>query len=308
VSCPCEALPRGPRLDAIAQAPRSVLPPPPRSIQLMTNNPFKVRCLKSLGVSVTRVVPISVIPHRFNQQYLLTKAQRMSHALPAVVNAKLLSRRDKAQARQGVMGRWRFGQASVEAAIRALLEGQSVVLMGDEDGDSPAGADLVLAAGRAQPASMQALSRLTTGITYVLLEPQRLAGAGVLELRAGVDYRAGGSGSGGRAVASGLGPLEKAATVRALADPAVAWDAFRSPGHVFPLAADGPVGARRAVAFKLMQLAGLAPAAVVSELMDSERIDIASPSEAKEVAKQHNLVITHVVDVMNFLISENLLR
>jgi len=47
----------------------------------MTNNPFKVRALERLGVVITTIIPIIVSPNTYNQHYLQTKAERMSHAL-----------------------------------------------------------------------------------------------------------------------------------------------------------------------------------------------------------------------------------
>jgi len=42
-----------------------------KSIQLMTNNPLKLQCLQTLGISVTKVVPIVVAPNAFNERYVL---------------------------------------------------------------------------------------------------------------------------------------------------------------------------------------------------------------------------------------------
>lgn len=52
-----------------------------RSIRLMTNNPLKIESLQTLGVHVTRRVPLQagVTPH--NAGYLRTKVERMRHWL-----------------------------------------------------------------------------------------------------------------------------------------------------------------------------------------------------------------------------------
>lgn len=52
-----------------------------RSIRLMTNNPLKIESLQTLGVQVTRRVPLQagVTPH--NAGYLRTKVERMRHWL-----------------------------------------------------------------------------------------------------------------------------------------------------------------------------------------------------------------------------------
>lgn len=47
----------------------------------MTNNPFKVKQLTELGVTITSTQPAIVPPNQYNERYLRTKAQRMAHAI-----------------------------------------------------------------------------------------------------------------------------------------------------------------------------------------------------------------------------------
>lgn len=63
-----------------------------RSIQLLTNNPRKVKQLKALGVNVTKSIPIASprFLNRYNLRYLTTKVQKMNHqsyrdVLPGIV-------------------------------------------------------------------------------------------------------------------------------------------------------------------------------------------------------------------------------
>lgn len=54
------------------------------SVVLLTNNPYKLRCLRALGVVVESAA--SILPDGLPEQcvgYLLTKAERMGHMLPA---------------------------------------------------------------------------------------------------------------------------------------------------------------------------------------------------------------------------------
>lgn len=51
------------------------------SIQLMTNNPDKVRKLEEAGILVTGRVPIQIPPTRHNRSYLVTKARRSGHLI-----------------------------------------------------------------------------------------------------------------------------------------------------------------------------------------------------------------------------------
>jgi GTP cyclohydrolase II len=52
-----------------------------RSIQLMTNNPEKVRMLEAHGVKVSERLPHVVPPNPHNEAYLRTKAQRSGHLI-----------------------------------------------------------------------------------------------------------------------------------------------------------------------------------------------------------------------------------
>ncbi len=52
-----------------------------RSINLITNNPQKIRQMNELGVPVNRRTPIEIRPHPENINYLLTKVRRMNHML-----------------------------------------------------------------------------------------------------------------------------------------------------------------------------------------------------------------------------------
>ena len=54
-----------------------------RSIELMTNNPEKVRALRALGVKVERRLPVVIPPNPFSAGYLEANRLRMAHELPA---------------------------------------------------------------------------------------------------------------------------------------------------------------------------------------------------------------------------------
>ncbi len=54
-----------------------------QSVFLLTNNPDKISGLESLGVQVTRRVPLVATVTEDNAAYLLTKARRMNHLLDA---------------------------------------------------------------------------------------------------------------------------------------------------------------------------------------------------------------------------------
>lgn len=52
-----------------------------RSIQLLTNNPEKIRSVEEFGITVTRRVPIQIPPDEHNVAYLEAKRHRLGHLL-----------------------------------------------------------------------------------------------------------------------------------------------------------------------------------------------------------------------------------
>jgi 3,4-dihydroxy 2-butanone 4-phosphate synthase/GTP cyclohydrolase II len=52
-----------------------------KSVKLMTNNPEKIEGLTALGIDVQGRIPIEVVAHDDNRDYLKTKAKKMAHFL-----------------------------------------------------------------------------------------------------------------------------------------------------------------------------------------------------------------------------------
>jgi 3,4-dihydroxy 2-butanone 4-phosphate synthase/GTP cyclohydrolase II len=52
-----------------------------KSIELMTNNPEKIDGLKKLGITVVKRIPVEIVAHNDNVDYLKTKAKKMAHLL-----------------------------------------------------------------------------------------------------------------------------------------------------------------------------------------------------------------------------------
>lgn len=225
-------------------------------------------------MKVTRVEPIVVAPNAHNARYLLTKQERMAHALLDLNDAALsapiaplLARKRKkggaasaAVARQpppstsaktdaaGATGKskpWDYSPQRVREALAALKEGRPIVLVDvhHEPDDAPSGSvssshgDLVLPAGQATPQALSTFLRGTAGIVYALLPPQRLA-----ELWKGSGAAATAGGVDARA-GGGSSAAGRAATLRALGgEGPLRLQDFRSPGHVFAIAPGAAIG------------------------------------------------------------------
>ena len=52
-----------------------------RKMRLLTNNPVKRVGLEAYGLEIAEIVPIEVMPNRYNERYLKTKQVRMGHKL-----------------------------------------------------------------------------------------------------------------------------------------------------------------------------------------------------------------------------------
>ncbi|MFB3917952.1 MAG: GTP cyclohydrolase II [Terriglobales bacterium] len=52
-----------------------------KRLKLLSNNPDKVAAIECAGIEVTERVPCEVEPHRFSENYLKTKKEKMGHLL-----------------------------------------------------------------------------------------------------------------------------------------------------------------------------------------------------------------------------------
>ena len=52
-----------------------------KEIDLLTNNPEKIKQLEELGISIKNQIPLTVIPNSFNKDYLLTKKVKLGHTI-----------------------------------------------------------------------------------------------------------------------------------------------------------------------------------------------------------------------------------
>lgn len=51
------------------------------SVRLMTNNPKKIVGVEGYGLTISEVVPVKIIPNKYNEKYLKAKADKMGHLL-----------------------------------------------------------------------------------------------------------------------------------------------------------------------------------------------------------------------------------
>src|SRR5581483_8292988 len=191
----------------------------------------------------------------------------------------------------------------VEAAVAAIAAGGFVVVVDDEDRENEG--DLIMAAERVTPEAIAFMVRHTSGLVCVGMTGERLdeLDIGLMVERGtealgtaftvSVDVREG--------TTTGISAADRAATIRALVDPASAPADFARPGHVFPLPAR-PGGVLRRpghteAAVDLATLAGLSPAGVLCELVRPDGA-MARGDDLAAFAAEHGLPLITIDELI----------
>ncbi|MGO4329454.1 3,4-dihydroxy-2-butanone-4-phosphate synthase [Cupriavidus sp. 2TAF22] len=191
----------------------------------------------------------------------------------------------------------------IAQALEAMREGRPVVLLDDDDRENEA--DLILAAERLTQANMAMMIRECSGIVCLCLTREKVASLGLRPMvennrsqygtafTVSIEAREG--------VTTGVSAADRITTIRAAIADDAGLDAVVSPGHVFPLVAvDGGVLARRGHtegSVELARLAGLAPAAVLCELMNPDGTMARRP-EALTFAEMYRLPVLTIADLV----------
>jgi 3,4-dihydroxy 2-butanone 4-phosphate synthase / GTP cyclohydrolase II len=197
------------------------------------------------------------------------------------------------------------GFDTVEFAVAEIAAGRAVVVIDDEDRENEG--DLIFAAELVTPELIAFMVRYTSGYVCV---PITEAEADRLELppmspinqdprgtayTVTVDARNG--------VSTGISAVDRAHTIRLLADPDASAADFSRPGHVVPLRArDGGVlvrGGHTEAAVDLAVLAGLAPAGVLCEIVsEKDPLGMARTDELRVFAAEHDLALITIADLI----------
>ena len=199
-----------------------------------------------------------------------------------------------------------MGLATIEEAVAQLRNGGMVVVVDDEDRENEG--DLVMAAEDVTAESMAIYLEYTSGIFCVPLESER---ADELDLplmvianteaqrtafTVSVDFRHG--------TTTGISAHDRAATVRALIDPATRPNDLNRPGHIFPLRYRPGGVLKRAghteATIDLCRLAGKKLAGVLCEIVTADKSDMARLPELQAFAEQHHLPIVTIADLVRY--------
>jgi 3,4-dihydroxy 2-butanone 4-phosphate synthase / GTP cyclohydrolase II len=191
--------------------------------------------------------------------------------------------------------------SSVEQALAALYEGRMVIVVDAPERENEG--DLILAAEHATPEAVNFMATHGRGLICVPMSRQRLRELAIPPMVAENTDRAGTAfhvGVDHHHAGTGISARDRAAAIRALADPTSRPDDFTRPGHVFPLAArEGGVLRRPGhteAGLDLCRLAGLRPAAMVCEIADSDG-EMARLPRLVEIARDHRLPLITIADL-----------
>jgi len=205
---------------------------------------------------------------------------------------------------------------NVEAALEDFRQGKMVVLVDDEDRENEG--DLTLAAEKVTPELINFMAKFGRGLICLALTEEKLE---QLDLPLMVESRDNDSPFGTgftisidarQGISTGISAADRARTIlAAIREGARPQDLVR-PGHVFPLRAQkGGVLVRTGQtegSVDLARLAGLAPAAVICEIMNDDG-SMARMPDLEVFAQEHDLKIVSVADIIRFrLQSESLVR
>ena len=192
---------------------------------------------------------------------------------------------------------------SVAEILGELRAGRTVIIMDDEDRENEG--DLIMAAELATPEAVAFMIRHTSGIICVPMEEGELARLELPQMvpvnseshrtafTVSVDVRTG--------TTTGVSSVDRAATIRALANPASVAADFARPGHIFPLRSRrGGVLVRAGhteAAVDLCRLAGLTAVGVLCEVMNDDGTMARRP-QLQEFARRHTLKIGTISDII----------
>jgi 3,4-dihydroxy 2-butanone 4-phosphate synthase/GTP cyclohydrolase II len=197
--------------------------------------------------------------------------------------------------------------ARIEEAIDDIRNGKVVIIVDDEDRENEG--DLACAAEKITPEIVNFMAREGRGLICLSLTQERLD---ELQIPLQVPDPENTSGFGTAfcvsiearwGVTTGISASDRATTILTAVDPATRPADLARPGHIFPLRArDGGVLVRPGqteASVDLARIAGLAPAAVICEVMNDDGTMARLP-QLREFADRNELKIISVADLIAY--------
>ena len=199
--------------------------------------------------------------------------------------------------------------SSIEEALDDFREGRFVIVVDDEDRENEG--DLIIAAEKITPEKVNFMLKYARG---VLCAPITIKRSEELDLPHQVADNTSMLGTPFTVTidklegcSTGVSAHDRAATIKALADPESRPETFGRPGHINPLYAQDMGVLRRSghteAAVDLCKLSGLYPAAALMEIMNDDGTMARMP-DLKEFAAVHGLHIITIKDLIAYRLSK----
>ncbi len=194
---------------------------------------------------------------------------------------------------------------TIEEAVADFKEGKFVIVVDDEDRENEG--DFIIAAEKITPEKVNFMLQHGRGVLCAPLTEERCA---ELELTHQVQNNTSVLGTPFTVTVdklegctTGVSAHDRAATIRALADPSSTAATFGRPGHINPLYAKSRGVLRRAghteAAIDLARLAGLYPAAALIEIMNEDGTMARIP-QLEKVAEEYHLCLISIKDLIAY--------
>ncbi len=198
---------------------------------------------------------------------------------------------------------------TIEEALDDFRQGKFVVVVDDEDRENEG--DLIIAAEKITAEDVNFMLINARGLLCAPITNERCR---ELELPHQVDDNSSLLGTPFTVTvdkiegcSTGVSAADRAATIRALADPASTPQTFGRPGHINPLYAQDKGVLRRAghteAAIDLARLAGLYPAGALMEIMNEDGTMARLP-QLKVFADKHHLKLISIHDLIAYRLRE----
>lgn len=194
---------------------------------------------------------------------------------------------------------------TIEEAVSDFREGKFVIVVDDEDRENEG--DFIIAAEKITEEKVNFMLREGRGVLCAPLTAQRCH---ELDLNMQVEDNTSMLGTPFTITVdlldgctTGVSMHDRAATIRALADPSMRPSQFGRPGHINPLRAEDKGVLKRAghteASIDLVRLAGLYPAAALIEIINPDGTMARLP-QLKQVAERFNIPIISIKDLIAY--------
>ena len=193
---------------------------------------------------------------------------------------------------------------NIEEAITDIRQGKMIIVVDDEDRENEG--DLIMAAEKVSPQSVNFMINEGKGLVCVPLEENRINKLDLPPMvnnntdtyetafTVSVDYKE---------TSTGISAGERSMTIKELVNSNSEAGDFKRPGHIFPLRAKKGGVLRRAghteAAVDITKLAGLNPAGVICEIINDDGTMARLP-ELEKFAKKHDLKIISIENLIKY--------